>query len=392
MSSKQALLERMVHEPSDFTDADFLELVTITGSEAVTFEDLRENVRRIYDMNESSLLAVSDAMQGGLAFLNRMKQKERRKKFFARMRQGKRIEGIKNVVAEGDSWFCFPFYVKDINTWLLEDDYINLYSIAAAGDWITNMIYEGKYVEELSLIEPDVFLISGGGNDFVGSYRLSFMINKDVKGDLADEQFIKECVASRFYVYIWTLKTQYWLLLSSLKKAKKLKNLRIITQGYDHVIPFPKRKRGPDLVQWVINKATATGDWLCTPLRLKGLHDIYQQTFVLAHFIEKVNEMFISLATYPSIDGKPGEKYQFPNLYHVDCRRVARNFHDWFDEIHLKSDRFWVIAQAYKHLIFGDMEVKKEVPKLSNETWHQPSFDPDRKVIKAISFDYPPNK
>ena len=376
----------MVHEPSEFSEADFLELVTKTGDEAVTFSDLRENIRRIYDMNESSLLAESDAMQGGLAWLNRMKQKERRKAFFSRMRDGKRIESIKNVVAEGDSWFCFPLYVKDINAWLLDDDHINLYSIAAAGDWITNMVYEGKYVEELSLIEPDVFLISGGGNDFVGSYRLSFMINKGVKGDLNDDDFIKECVASRFYAFVWTLKTQYWLLLSSLKKAKKLDKLKVITQGYDYVVPFPNVRRSANLPQWVINKATATGDWLRTPLKLKGLHDMNKQTMVLGHFIEEVNKMFISLATHPNLDDKSPEKYQFPNLYHVDCRRVARNFDDWFDEIHLKSDRFWVIGQAYKHLIFARTETAKD-EQYTNETWNKIPFDPNKKVIKATRFD-----
>jgi hypothetical protein len=294
----------MLHpkEEGPFTDVDFLKLVGIKGADAVTFDDLRNNIRKIYDMNESSLREESDAMQGGLAWLNRQKQKLRRRRFFDRIRDSRRTKDYKTIVAEGDSWFCFPFYVKDINEWLIEDDRINLYSIAAAGDWLTNIIYEGKYVEELSLIEPDVFLISGGGNDFCGSYRLSFMVNTNVDENLPDEEFIKICVSGAFGSFIWTLKTQYWLLLSSLKEAKKLKKLKVITQGYDYVIPFPKRRRGPDAIQWLINKATSTGDWLRTPLMLKGLLRIESHVKVMAHFIDKVNEMFIwTAAAWPVI-------------------------------------------------------------------------------------------
>lgn len=358
--SKKDLLDRMIRHPLEFTDNDFIELVSIEGDDAVTFDDLRNNLRRIYDMNESSLRSESDAMSGSFGKLNIAKQKKRRKQFFKRMRQGKRRTEYKTVVAEGDSWFCFPKYVKDINEWLIRDDQINLYSVAAAGDWIANMIYEGKYIEELSMMEPDAFMISGGGNDFVGSYRLSFMINTNVDEKLPDDDYIKACISDSFYAFILTLKTQYWLLLSSLQHAKKLKKLKIITQGYDYVIPSLKKWRGPDLIQGIINQFfTATGDWLCTPLKLKGLHDPIKQERIIRHFIDEVNNMFGWLANYPNVNGVTGKEYKFPNMYHIDCRGVARNFNDWFDEIHLKSSRFKEIASVYKHIIFETSRQKK---------------------------------
>jgi len=91
------------------------------------------------------------------------------------------------------------------------------------------------------LIEPDVFLISGGGNDLCGSYRLSFMINNMVKADCPDEEYLKACISDAFYGFMWTLKTQYWLPLTGLQKSDKLKDLKVITQGYDYIIPFPKK-------------------------------------------------------------------------------------------------------------------------------------------------------
>ena len=368
MPSKAYLLNKMIEHPRDFTVENFLELVSKKKKEAVNFNDLRNNMRRIYDMNESSLLTESDAMKGSLAWLNRKKQSLRRQKFFNHIRDGRRTKEFKTIVAEGDSWFCFPLYVKDINEWLIDDERINLYSIAAAGDWLTNIIYEGKYVEELSMIEPDVFLISGGGNDFCGSNRLSFMINTNVDENKEGDDFIKACVSDAFEAFILTLKTQYWILLSSLSKAEKLKELKVITQGYDYVIPFPKMRRGPDLIQWIINKATATGDWLRTPLMLKGLRKLESHVTVMAYFIDRVNEMFIWLATYK----EPGsDEYKFPNLYHVDCRGVAGGFGGWFDEIHLKSEKFEIVANAYKHLIFETQSAGEK-------------FDANQKVIKAV--------
>lgn len=375
---KEELLDKMVRHPLDFNDEDFLWLVSGKGDDAVTFADLRDNIRRIYDMNESSLLRESDAMSGAFGKLNSAKQKQRRKRFFKRMRAGKRNAKLKTIVAEGDSWFCFPKYIVDINEWLIRDDEVNLYSAAAAGDWIANMIYEGKYIEELSMIEPDAFMISGGGNDFVGSYRLSFMINTNVDEDASDDEFIKACVSDSFRAFIHTLKTQYWLLLSSLKKAEKLKKLKIITQGYDYVIPSLKKWRGFDLIQWFINQFfTATGDWLCTPLKLKGLHNPAKQQRVIHHFIDEVNEMFSWLANHPNIDPSSDEKFQFPNLYHIDCRGVAREYKDWFDEIHLKSSRFKEIAAVYKHII-------SETNRKSTRNQGGVPFNKDLKVVKVM--------
>jgi len=41
-------------------------------------------------------------------------------------------------------------------------------SLAAAGDWLSNMLKTREYITELSRIEPNIFLFSGGGNDLMG--------------------------------------------------------------------------------------------------------------------------------------------------------------------------------------------------------------------------------
>ena len=81
------------------------------------------------------------------------------------------------ILAEGDSWFQFPICVKDIIDWLIKEDNFAVYCIAAGGDWIANIIYEEKYIEELSVHALDVFLMSGGGNDMVGGNKLAVMVS-----------------------------------------------------------------------------------------------------------------------------------------------------------------------------------------------------------------------
>lgn len=350
MSRKEVLIDKMLGFPKDFSQDDFHELVTIEGTDALNFNDLRECIKRIYDINESSLLNYSDPMNSKMMrWLNKRKQSRRNDAFYNKINNNAR-KYTKTIVAEGDSWFCFPFYVKDINDWLLEDKRINLLSIAAAGDWMTDMIYEGKYVEELSRIKPDVFLISGGGNDFIGEGRIAYMLDTHYSNAAIPAGASAEtCITDEFYAFIHTLKAQYWILFSNIRKSHKFDNMSIITQGYDYAIPTPQNViRSYNIVQIILNKIAGTGKWLYQSMLMKGLSDKKIQKEIVHIFIDKVNEMFVELAIAKNKDGS----HTFPNLYHIDCRGTAKNIDDWFDEIHLKSHRYKEIANKYKKVIF----------------------------------------
>jgi len=363
--NKKDLLDLMVKNPTEFTQEHFMELVGKKGDEAITFEDLRDNIRRIYDMNEASLHKESDGNHGSLAWFNRRKQKKRYNKFYHRIKADQRFNlNSKTVVAEGDSWFCYPLYVKDINDWLQENKAINLYSMASAGDWMANMIYEGKYIEQLSLIEPDVFLISAGGNDFCGSLRLSYMLNKpEMHINHDTELHIEKLINDRFHAFIWTLKTQYWVLFEGLKASHKFEDMLVITQGYDYALPNPKKVQSwSNPIQAIINLLSNTGNWLSEPLLLKGVSDEATQQAAMRYFIDKVNEMFIELAEFKDADGS----YRFPNVFHIDCRNVAERPDDWFDEIHLKSKGYRIIAQAYEEVIFRKQKKNEKVVKAAD--------------------------
>lgn len=361
---KKELLDIMVHRPLEFTQEHFHGLVQKTGDEAVTFEELRDNLRRIYDINESTTHTPANGSKGLLGWLTRRKQAKREKKFYSRIKADQRFNvDSKTVVAEGDSWFCFPYHLRDVNDWLVENPAVNLYSTAAAGDWLSNIVYEGKYIEQLSLIEPDVFMISAGGNDFVGNLRLSYMLNKPEQHINHDtELHVEKLINDRFYALLWTLKTQYWMLVEGLNRSHKFEDMLVITQGYDYVLPNKEKVHNWNSpVQAIINLLSDTGDWLSEPLLLKGISNEATQKAVMRFIVDKVNEMFIELAEYRNADGS----FRFPNLFHIDARNVAQGKEEWFDEIHMKSKGYRIMAQAYEEVIFRKLKPEQKVVQAS---------------------------
>src|SRR6185369_580220 len=297
MALKEQLIDKVLHDPLGITEEDFKLLVAVeTG---LSFDDLRNIVRRIYDINERTLLEESDASKGSMGFFNRLSTKSRTKKYYKKIRKGFRgISGNRVIVAEGDSWFQFPLFVTDVVDWLLKKNNYAIYSIASGGDWMTNIIYDGKYVEELSIHQPDVFLISGSGNDLVGSNRLAIMVEQPLKNQKINDILIQGLNAenkhagdikhgftfltSAFHAFILVLKLQYYILFKGIRSSRKLCDMLIITQGYDYAIPSYKIRfdiRYP--LQPVINWALDSGKWLKRPLMIRGIVNDYDQRSIL---------------------------------------------------------------------------------------------------------------
>lgn len=355
MSRKKELLDKIVRDPLGFTGLEFQQLLSPEMN--LEFTDLRNCTLRLYDLNERTLLEQSNANTGTLGKLNRVSSWWRTMSYFKRVKKGTRLKpGNKMILAEGDSWFQFPLFVSDIIDWLLKrDDYL-IYSIAYGGDWMTNIIYEGKYIAELSIHRPDVFLISGGGNDMVGSNRIAIMVSahNGIGQSYNQEAFEKagfelnddftvgrKFISKEFYSFIWILKAQYWKMFEQIKGAQKLKDMQIITQGYANAIPSYSRKwsfRYPhkSLVNWLLG----TGKWLKRPLMMKGIPD-QSGDMTDIHFkivktmIHEVNNMFIELSN------------NFTNVYHIDSRQLVTERSHWFDELHLKSHMYKKVAAAF---------------------------------------------
>lgn len=354
---KNDLITRLLHHPISFHDENGIDQLIDQG---ITFQDLRELIRRIYDLNPDQLYRISNANKGIVGFLNRKSTRKRSRTFNHKVDQQKPGKNYIKIYAEGDSWFQFPFFIKDIIDWLDKNDDFLIKCEAYAGDWITNIIYEEQYVSGLSTYSPDFFLISGGGNDLVGNHRLGVMIavnsnfqeRKYHAEDEIKDNFLSEAqrnliiksqgyINKEFYALLNVFELQYSLLFRNLYSAdSKHKDIISITQGYDFVYPSPKRRfsfRYP--WQPLLNKLVDSGNWLFTPFMFSRIRDPKIQQGVMLAMIYEFNNMLASFS----------QKY--PNVFHIDCRGLANSEKDWFDEIHYKSHLFKKVAGAYEYVI-----------------------------------------
>ncbi|PSR52083.1 hypothetical protein AHMF7605_00385 [Adhaeribacter arboris] len=142
------------------------------------------------------------------------------------------------------------------------------------------------------------------------------------------------------YSFIWTIKAQYYQLFQRFRDSGKFTNLQIITQGYDYALPtYKTRWKKWYALQPILNQMINSGKWLIRPLMIKGITDEEISRKILKAIIFEVNFLFADLAQ------------TFANVYHIDCRGTAMTFDDWFDELHLHSEKFKQIAEAYKKCI-----------------------------------------
>lgn len=365
---KNDLIDKIIRRPLSFTNEDFTTLISSYVSNGIydvesAFRDFRNCLKRILNLNESNLLESSSATVGQIGELNKEYHEKRLKIFNQKINdQLSSNENSKRkilIYSEGDSWFMFPKYVEDIVDWLIKEDDFIVYSDAYAGDWISNIIYEGKYIHDLSLLLPDVFLIGGGGNDLVANNRLALMVNgphnrKNVPLKYNVDQIshlseiekksilsVQNYIALEFYSLILILKAQYTMLFNGLyKNTDKFKKMISLTHGYAY--PFPKK--GPNFsfdnpLQYIVNWRIESGKWLFTPLLIRGIADTKIQRSIVTFFIYEFNEMLKNVSE------------QFENVHYVDLRDIPKKQEDWYDEMHLKSHKYEEAAKRIGDIV-----------------------------------------
>jgi hypothetical protein len=325
-------------------------------------EITRQLFLRIFDLNE---VPTSPANKGGLGVINWLTTWQRASAYRKNVtKQGAPIR----VVADGDSWFQYPFpaiglgrfrwdMVKDIVDHLMADNMFRVDSLARGGDWLSTMLQAGRYVTEISRIQPDFFVFSGGGDDLTVDGRVAFMVRKPNTLDIAIARLVHKranesdsylpidlqkydaglhCLTWEFFSLLNLVFLEYLLLIQS-TSHEKLKHLVMITHGYDFLRPRRNNpywyRHGP--VQWIENWCLA-GSWLWIPMEEKKLDEPSKQN-VAYTIIYEFNEMLISLAKHSG----------HPNLFHIDCRGLAKP-EDWYDELHLTSEAFGVVTRLYR--------------------------------------------
>ncbi len=236
------------------------------------------------------------------------------------------------VVAEGDSWFQYPFILKDTIDQLIDLDNFQyaIYGLSEAGDLLSNIIREDEISEALKEQNPDVFLISAGGNDMVGDDRLATMVHA-FDADRKTENYPNE----KFTTFLDGLEHLYRKLFDRVLSDKP--HLKIFFHGYDNVIP-------------------QNGPWLGKPLAKQKIVNKTLQHNILIEIIKRFNDRLKAIAKdYPS------------SVYHVDCRNLVGTKSNWHDELHPKNEGYFNVAKAFDETIKQALKGKQPSPPISVE-------------------------
>ena len=168
------------------------------------------------------------------------------------------------LIAEGDSWFDYPFYdVLEV----LENQGYEIESVAHMGDNLEDMAHDPGQVERLTKVfekvreqgkKPRAILLSGGGNDIAGD-EFKMLINHANSGLPALNATVADgIIRERLHTAMASLVG----VVTRLSESHFGEKVRVVLHGYDYPIPDGRGWLGG---AWIL-----PGPWLEPGFRRKG--------------------------------------------------------------------------------------------------------------------------
>ena len=235
------------------------------------------------------------------------------------------------VVTEGDSWFQFPFLLKDVVDNLTE--HFSVYSLGAAGDTTLNMVFIApEYQHALIKAEAisgkpvEAFVFSSGGNDILGKSNGKRVLEDIVRKHQANEivsldNAFNEKVLERQFNF---LRTGYEKVISDIRMTHP--ELPLFFHSYDRVWPF--NPSNPE--------DGRKGIWVQPPLTAQGVTKFEDQRLITDHLIKKFSVLLQDIAANST------------NVYFVDTGQpLADRLDLWHDEIHPTNAGYKLISDKF---------------------------------------------
>jgi lysophospholipase L1-like esterase len=263
-----------------------------------------------------------------------------------RRRRGLVLEALESpglVVAEGDSWFDYPFF--DVLEELEESFNYEVESVAHKGDTAEEMAYDpnqldglARRLEKLSRQgrTPRAILLSGGGNDIAGK-ELAFLLNHKLSGlPPVSAGILSGLIDERLRAALVSLASA----ATELCRTSFGRAVPILIHGYDYPVPDGRGYMGGF---WIL-----PGPWLEPGFRQKGYEDLQERVDVMVTLIDHFNVLLEGVA------GGPG----LGHLEYVNIRGVLSNelqgkkYKTWWgDELHPTERGFTAIAKRFDQAI-----------------------------------------
>ena len=224
------------------------------------------------------------------------------------------------VVSEGDSWFQYPFLLKDVIDHLF-DEYA-IYSLGAAGDLVSDLLDQDEILSAIRTEKPHVLLMSGGGNDLLGDGRVKTALHP-FKAGRAAKDYPNDQFSSRLKEVLNVYRTIFT------QVTEEFPALKIICHGYDYSQP-------------------AKGKWQCRPMSALKIKDEGLQADIVKIMIDRFNQGLVDLAAE-----FPGQVFRVNTVGAVDkdewrdelrpnrpgCSNVAHKFRNLIDDLFGPADQ-----------------------------------------------------
>ncbi len=239
----------------------------------------------------------------------------RRRRIFKRAR--KRMPHKPLVIAEGDSWFLYPFFVKDTIDYVMKQFPVR--SIAAAGDELENYKKHGQLLKMIPKVRPKYVLISGGGNDIIGE-EIQHLLNNGVPAGRPAHEYLND----KFGESINKLRDLYLYFFEELRKQSSVEHTFV--HGYDYIRASDDKK--------ILKKG-----WVNRYMVEKGITDVNDRARVIRHLVDTFNDMLEEICGNES-------KATYLNM------REKVGLFEWHDEIHPDDYGFEKIGNTFIDAIY----------------------------------------
>lgn len=238
------------------------------------------------------------------------------------------------LVAEGDSWFDYPFY--DVLEKLEDQHGYDVESVAHRGDPIEEMAYGSNQLEEFTRriekvlrrgLTPKAVLLSGGGDDVAGD-EFAMLLNHARSASPGLNNDVLDGVINQ------RIRTAYVTILSAVTqvcKEKAGKPLPIVVHGYDYPVPDGRGYMGG----W----GPLPGPWLEPGFRRKGYADLTRRIALAHDLIDRFNTMLQGVAAL------------FSHVHYINLRNTlptGRSYKQWWgNELHPTQRGFEEVADRF---------------------------------------------
>jgi lysophospholipase L1-like esterase len=201
------------------------------------------------------------------------------------------------LVAEGDSWFDYPFH--DVLKELDDEFGWEIEHVAHKGDTIESMAYDGGQLDDfVRAIEkvarhgeaPHAILLSGGGNDIAGDGFGMLLNHRSSPVHGLDPDVIEGVLETRVRVAYTTILSAVTAACKDLLGAP----VPILLHGYDHPVPDGRGFLGG----W----GWLPGPWLAPGFLEKGYDDLAERIAVTRDLIDRFYSVLGELVAMPDFE------------------------------------------------------------------------------------------